>query len=290
MGEPEWQQLYVNAEHDGKVGVISIGRESYNSDVDNELNRAIDWLKADGIRNVIVTGDFHLSMQMIGADISEFFPALEKTEEGFKIANTWSRTARRLNDEFKVSVGYVNGKRCLGGFLELLMHCHYFISVDDARLGMPEVSLPVVPGMEGCHWPFRKANHKDWPKLLQLLLGGRQVNAKDAVGWLADYAGSQEEALQTAWKIATGEDHGLSKRKVEENELDEIPTDFSLPAPENPGVETARKAILETIRDSCGAALSNALTIQAKHSADFMTSDPCKKGVIGTEFNRLMVI
>ncbi len=290
MGEPEWQQLYVNAEHDGKVGVISIGRESYNSDVDNELNRTIDWLKADGIRNVIVTGDFHLSTQMIGADISEFFPALEKTEEGFKIANTWSRTARRLNDEFKVSVGYVNGKRCLGGFLELLMHCHYFISVDDARLGMPEVTLPVVPGMEGCHWLFRKANHKDWPKLLQLLLGGRQVNAKDAVGWLADYAGSQEEALQIAWKIATGGNHGLSKREVEENVLDEIPTDFSLPAPENPGVETARKAILETIRDSCNATLSNALTIQAQHSADFMTSDPCKKGVIGTEFNRLMVI
>lgn len=290
MGEPEWQQLYVNAEHDGKIGVISIGRESYNSDVDNELNRAIDWLKADGIQNVIVTGDFHLSTQMIGADISEFFPALEKTEEGFKIANTWSRTARRLHYEFKVSVGYINGKRCLGGFLELLMHCHYLISVDEARLGMPEVTLPVVPGMEGCHWPFRKANHKDWPKLLQLLLGGRQVNAKDAIGWLADYAGSQEEALQTAWKIATGEDHGISKREVEENVLDEIPTDFSLPAPENPGVETARKAIMETIRDSCGAALSNALTIQAQHSADFMTSDPCKKGVIGTEFNRLMVI
>ncbi|MGB6640002.1 MAG: hypothetical protein WBG67_04460, partial [Thermoanaerobaculia bacterium] len=31
IANPEWQQLYVNAEHDGQVGVVTIGRESYNS-------------------------------------------------------------------------------------------------------------------------------------------------------------------------------------------------------------------------------------------------------------------
>ena len=59
IGDPDWQQLYVNAEHNGKFGVITIGRESYNSDVDEELNRAIDWLKKEGIDRVVVTGDFH---------------------------------------------------------------------------------------------------------------------------------------------------------------------------------------------------------------------------------------
>ena len=54
--------------------VISISREAYNSDVDDELNRAIDWLKGAGVENVIVTGDFHLSTQMVGADTSEFYP------------------------------------------------------------------------------------------------------------------------------------------------------------------------------------------------------------------------
>ena len=39
----EGQQLYVNAEHNGKVGVITLSREAYNWDVDAELNRAIDW-------------------------------------------------------------------------------------------------------------------------------------------------------------------------------------------------------------------------------------------------------
>jgi enoyl-CoA hydratase/carnithine racemase len=288
MDEPEWQQLYVNAEHDGSTGVITIGRESYNSDVDSELNRAIDWLHAESIKNIIVTGDFHLSTQMVGADTGDFFPALNKVEEGIKISSSWSTTARRLYDEFEVSVGYINGKRCLGGYLELLIHCHYLISVEDATLGMPEVTLPVVPGMEGCHWSFRKVEKEDRLKLLKLLLEGEQVGAKDAVGWLIDFAGSSNEALQFAWKIVTGKDHGLVRRDVKEKALDEILFDIKLQAPDNPGMEAARKAIIETIRDSCGADLKDALAIQAKHSADFMISDVCRNGKIGAEFKRLM--
>ncbi|MEE9190652.1 MAG: hypothetical protein V3U16_07770, partial [Candidatus Neomarinimicrobiota bacterium] len=190
---PEWQQLYVNAEHNDEIGIITISRESYNSDVDDELNRALDWLKSENISKLIVTGDFHLSTQMIGADTSEFFPALNNSDEGYRISRTWSKTARRLHDEFSLSVGYINGKRCLGGFLELLLHCHYLVSLDKAVLGMPEVTLPVIPGMEGCHWPFRKADSENWPKLVHLLLSGESVPASKAVGWLVDYAGPQEK-------------------------------------------------------------------------------------------------
>ncbi|MBC8174495.1 MAG: hypothetical protein H8E82_02410 [Candidatus Marinimicrobia bacterium] len=290
MENPEWQQLYVNAEHDGKVGVITIGRESYNSDVDSELNRAINWLKAEKILKVIVTGDFHLSTQMVGADTNEFFPALDNRDEGFRISSSWSKTARRLHNEFQVSVGYVNGKRCLGGFLELFMHCHYLISRDDAVLGMPEVTLPVVPGMEGCHWPFRKANREDWPKLLQLLLSGKSVAAGETVGWLVDYAAPMEEALQTVWKIVTEGDHGLQRRRIEEGVLKGIPLDVPLSDPDSPETEAARKAIMETVQNSCGVALPEALTIQARHSADFMTSDTCRRGVIGAEFSRVMTV
>jgi hypothetical protein len=89
VAEPEWQQLYVNAEHDGTVGVISLSRESYSHDVDHELNRAIDWLKAAGIDRVILSGDFNLSTQMVGADTGEFFPALSDVAAGQAVAETW---------------------------------------------------------------------------------------------------------------------------------------------------------------------------------------------------------
>ena len=47
---------------------------------------------------------------------------------------------------------------------------------------MPEVTLPVVPSMEGCHWNFRKVKTADWPKLITLLLSGKSVKAEDTVG------------------------------------------------------------------------------------------------------------
>lgn len=290
LDAPEWRQLYVNAEHDGTVGVITIGRESYNSDVDAELDRAIDWLKAAKIERVIVSGDFHLSTQMIGADTSEFFPALDREAEGLRIAQAWSRTARRLHEEFRTSVGVVNGKRCLGGMLELLMHCHYLVAVRGAQLGMPEVTLPVVPGMEGCHWPFRKARPDDRPKLLQLLLGGAPVRAESSVGWLVDYSGSPEETFGMAWTMATGGGAAPAPRAVESAALPGLPDGPpDLPAAEGAG-EDGRRAIFACIRDACGASVVEALTIQARHSAGFMTTPACRQGEIGAQFTKTMVV
>jgi enoyl-CoA hydratase/carnithine racemase len=291
IGGADWQQLYVNAEHDGKAGVITISRESYNSDVDAELNRAIDWLKRERIERVILTGDFHLSTQMIGADTSEFYAGLEETEAGLRVAKSWSQTARRLHDEFKVSVGFVNGKRCLGGFLELLMHCHYFVAVENAELGLPEVTLPVVPGMEGCHWPFRKTGSKNWPKLFELLLTGRPFKAGDTVGWLADYAGPMDNAIQMVWKIVTDGDHGLTKRTVETGALTGLPTSApGIKSDGDPALEAARKAIMGNVKDSCGATLAEALDIQSRHAADFMAGPLCRKGRIGADYTKTMTV
>ena len=289
IGTPEWQQLYVNAEYDGNVGVITIARESYNSDVDAELNRAIDWLKAEGIDNVILTGDFHLATQMVGADTSEFFGAIEDVNEGVRVASSWSATARRLNDEFATSVGFVNGKRCLGGFLELLMHCHYLVAVDSASLGMPEVTLPVIPGMEGCHWAIRKAKQEDWPKLVNLLLSGRSIDASQGVGWLIDYAGSMEDSLHTAWKIASTAGGGLARRQVQTGALSGIPT-ADLPDSGDPATEAARKAITDTIVGSCGVPLAEALDVQARHSGNFMTTKFCRKGRVGAEYTKTVKV
>lgn len=287
----EWQQLYVNAEHDGTVGVVTISRESYNADVDAELNRALDWLQAAGIEQLILTGDFHLSTQMVGADTTDFFPALREVEEGVRIASEWSRTARRLAQDFALSVGVVAGKRALGGMLELVTHCRYVVADEGARLGMPEVTLPVVPGMEGCHWPFRRVRAEDWPKLLTLLLTGRPVAAPDAVGWLVDYAGPLDEVLGTAWRIATGGDHGVAERPLAEDALTGVPSEVSgLPAAETPMMEAGRVAIVRCIQDACAAPLAESLMIQARHSAEFMRSSACRDGVVGSEYARTILV
>ena len=283
----EWQQLYVNAEHDGKAGIITIGRESYNSDVNAELNRAIDWLKKEKINRVIVTGDFHFSTQMVGADTNEFFLAIMETKEGTRIAATWSETARRLYSEFEISLGFINGKRCMGGMLELLMHCHYLFAVEDASLAMPEITLPVIPGMEGCHWAIRKAKPADRSKLLKMLLEGKPLKAKETIGWLVDYSDNIENSLKKAWQIMEKGSSVLPMRKVEEKSLGKISFDPKFLTGAN-GMAEAKKAISKCIEDSCNAILSEAISIQAEHSAKFMVSALCRKGKVGTEYDKVM--
>ena len=288
---PEWQQLYVNAEHDGKVGVISINRESYNSDVNAEMNRAIDWLKLAGIEHVILSGDFHLSTQMTGADTTDFFPAIEDAKKGVDLCNSWSATARRLNNDFQTSVGIITGKRCLGGFLELMLHCHYLVAEENAILGMPEVTLPVIPGMEGCHWPFRKVTPENYPNLLRLLLTGKPVKAKKSVGWLTDFAGPLEETINMAWKLASGADHGLKKREVVQDHLKNVTKDLpGLDDTDDPSLEETRKAIIGCIQNTCDAPLSEAISIQSNLSGNFMTTSLFKKGAIGSVYTKTWLV
>ncbi|MEI6508644.1 MAG: hypothetical protein WCO54_09155 [Bacteroidota bacterium] len=288
MNSSEWQQLYVNAEHDGKAGVITISRESYNSDVNAELNRAIDWLKKNKIKRVIVTSDFHLSTQMVGADTNEFFPALLSTKDGERIAATWSATARRLYNEFEISVGFINGKRCMGGMLEMMMHCHYMFATEDTSLGMPEVTLPVVPGMEGCHWSLRKAKAADRKNILKMLMDGKQVKAKDTIGWFVDYSGSSEACIKKAWQIMQKGNSVLPLRKVDEKPLGKLSWNEAKITPTTDvNFEEARKAIKKCVEDSCNAKLVDAISIQAKLSAEFMVTKLCRKGKVGSEYDKI---
>ncbi len=240
---------------------------------------------------MILTGDFHLSTQLVGADTAEFYPALSDESAGIAIAGGWSRTARRLFTDFRTSVGLVNGKRCLGGMLELMMHCHFLIAVEDAALGMPEVTLPVVPGMEGCHWPFRKAPRERWSAILTTLLGGRPVAAREAAGWLVDFAGPLDAALATAWAVASGGSHTLRRRDLEHGPLAGAAEAVPELAPAgDPGLEAGRRAILETVRASTSVSLDEALEVQARHSGGFMTTAACRRGVIGTAYERTMLV
>ena len=184
----------------------------------------------------------------------------------------------------------MNGKRCLGGMLELLSHCHYLVATEDARLGFPEVTLPVVPGMEGCHWPFRKSGAAEWPRLLAALLGGAPVKATDATGWLVDYAGPLDAALRTAWAVANGDDHGLKRRAVEKGALAGMPNDVpGLPEPEAP-TALARAAIMECVQRSCAVPLAEALGVEALLAGAFMASKACRAGAIGEEFSKTMEV
>jgi enoyl-CoA hydratase/carnithine racemase len=172
--------------------------------------------------------------------------------------------------------------------LELIMHCHYVVAVDDSRLGWPEVSLPVVPGMEACHWPFRRSPRAQWPKLLHMLLAGELVRARDAQGWLIDAAGPLDESLAKAWALASGKE-ALPKRALEAAALVGVPqTVAGLAAADSAGTEAGRAAIVQCVTQSCAVPAAEALALQARLAAEFLASAACREGRVGAEFTRTM--
>jgi hypothetical protein len=89
-------------------------------------------------------------------------------------------------------------------------------------------------------------------------------------------------SLKKVWKVATGGAHGLKQRKLEKKAL-KVPAEVKGLKPSgNPLMEAARKAIMDTVQASCGVTVSDALEIQAKHSAGFMLTKECHRGVIGS--------
>jgi enoyl-CoA hydratase/carnithine racemase len=170
--------------------------------------------------------------------------------------------------------------------LELFMHCHYIVALSDSDLGSPEVNLPVVPGMEMCHIPFRRTSSNNQVKLFKLLLEGRNVKGKDSIGWLTDFSGNMNECIQRCWTLASEGESAQPKRIIEKNRVNVI-FDDNLSITENKSILDARKAILDTIISSCSVGYSEAIDVQSRHSAEFMTTSHCKYGMVGSEYSKV---
>ncbi len=98
------------------------------------------------IRAIILTGNGEKAF-VAGADIAEF--ANFSIEEGAQLAAQGQEILFNFVENLKTPViAAVNGF-ALGGGLELAMACHFRIASDNAKMGLPEVSLGVIPGYGG---------------------------------------------------------------------------------------------------------------------------------------------
>ena len=96
-------------------------------------------------------------------------------------------------------IAAVNGF-ALGGGLELAMSSHIRIASDNARLGLPEVSLGVIPGYGGTQ---RLAQLVGRGKAFELIATAGMMSAADAKDWgLVNHVVTQEELMPLAEKIA----------------------------------------------------------------------------------------
>ena len=138
-------------EREGSIGKIIINRpkklNALNRATIAELHRAFAQLEEDrDIRAIILTGMGEKSF-VAGADISEF--ASFSVAQGEQLASEGQDLLFNFVEQLSTPViAAVNGF-ALGGGLELAMSCHFRIASDNARMGLPEVSLGVIPGYGG---------------------------------------------------------------------------------------------------------------------------------------------
>jgi enoyl-CoA hydratase len=130
---------------------ITINRESKLNALNKltlaELHTALsDAFTNPEVGGIILTGSGPKAF-VAGADISEF--ADLNTDEGRIFAQEGHhKVFDRMHDSEKPIIAAINGF-ALGGGLELAMACHLRIASNNARLGLPEVTLGLIPGYGG---------------------------------------------------------------------------------------------------------------------------------------------
>ena len=130
---------------------ITINRESKLNALNKltlaELHTALsDAFQNAEVGGIILTGSGPKAF-VAGADISEF--ADLNTDEGRIFAQEGHhKVFDRMHASEKPIIAAINGF-ALGGGLELAMDCHMRIASENARLGLPEVTLGLIPGYGG---------------------------------------------------------------------------------------------------------------------------------------------
>lgn len=163
-----------------------------------DLSKAYKTLdKNKMIRAIILTGSGEKAF-VAGADISEFSNYTVK--EGKELAAKGQQALFNLVENLSTPViAAINGF-ALGGGLELAMACHFRIASNNAKMGLPEVSLGVIPGYGGTQ---RLPQLIGKGRAMELILSAGLIDAEKALSYgLVNYVVPQEELLPLCLKIA----------------------------------------------------------------------------------------
>jgi enoyl-CoA hydratase len=141
----------LTLEQNEAIATITINRprslNALNTATVGELGRAIDAVASDDTARVLVITGAGDRAFVAGADIREF-SAIEQALDGTRLSQTTHAVFQRLVDLPKPVIAAINGF-ALGGGLELALACDIRIAADTAQLGLPEISLGLIPGWGG---------------------------------------------------------------------------------------------------------------------------------------------
>src|SRR5690554_6967508 len=184
------------------IATITINRPSklnaLNRETIQELHEAFKAADEDkDVKIIVVTGSGDKAF-VAGADISEF--ADFSVDEGEKLA----AKGQELLFDFVANlstpvIAAINGF-ALGGGLELAMAAHFRIASDNAKMGLPEVSLGVIPGYGGTQ---RLPQLVGKGRAMEMIMTAGMIDAHQArQNGLVNHVTTQDELLDLAEKLA----------------------------------------------------------------------------------------
>ena len=195
----EYQNIVYEVKEN--IGFLTIDRpkryNALNLAALDEIRDALGNAKRDDqVRTIIVTGAGEKAFGA-GADINEFEGVGLK--EGFDFSRNGHKMTRDLEELGKPSIAAINGL-ALGGGCELALSCTFRILSENAKLGLPELGLGVIPGYGGTQ---RLARVVGKSRALWAMLTGDMISAQEALQMgLANKVVKHEELMDASIEVA----------------------------------------------------------------------------------------
>ena len=169
---------------------------SFDRQLSLEVIDALDTCAGDAsVRAVLITGSGRAFSA--GQDLAEAIAPGTKIED--ILTTQYNPIVRRIRALKKPVIAAVNGF-ALGGGLELAMSCHIRVASDNARMGLPEVSLGVIPGYGGTQ---RLARLVGKGKAMEMIFTAGMIKAEEALQWgLVNHVVAQDQLLAKCNELA----------------------------------------------------------------------------------------
>ena len=190
-------------EHEKGIATIYVNRpeklNALNKATIQELHETLKLVNENpDVRVIIITGSGQKAF-VAGADIAEF--AHFSAEEGTQLAAKGHQILFDFIENMKTPViAAINGF-ALGGGLELAMACHFRIASENAKMGLPETSLGVIPGYGGTQ---RLAQLVGKGRAMEMILTAGMIDAETAkIYGLVNHVVPQEDLFSAYMTVAT---------------------------------------------------------------------------------------
>ncbi|MBF0501177.1 MAG: enoyl-CoA hydratase/isomerase family protein [Candidatus Riflebacteria bacterium] len=166
-------------EKSGKIGTLTVNRPKALNALNTQTLRELkDFLsnhvQKEELTVLIITGGGEKAF-IAGADIKEM---LEMTHvDMLRFCDLGQEVTKLLEQAAFVTIAAVNGY-ALGGGLEVALACDFIYASDNAKLGLPEVTLGLIPGFGGTQRLLRAVGTR-WGK--ELVFSGKSLSAAEGL-------------------------------------------------------------------------------------------------------------